>query len=441
MTQTIEELPRFDVPRTFRPKRARPELAAVDPPGYEELHPIWPVTAEGLRAYLRILADRGECVSYSYLHKQRVYAQLAARLKAYPTDERARFLSQCIRETYRVDGGLDDDGIYDLIRDTLRAARDAVSEYNEKYIPEHLWAPFTSEGTLEAKTDPVEMLLEIKDTPWLSLDPLDPRDYIRRVRLFSLRRDLVLGERLFSIWHKLQDITAGRPFEKYITDLLEKRFFTPDVERQFLVRVLLDRDTGNPLRVLGPDEAVAGGDVTVVPMPCRYFKDRYGRELPVFFDPGQKKHEAVLFKMIERGLTDPLKLHDLFRFQLVFRDECELGLGIQALIERVFPMVGVANDIKDTRRATNRANDNPISADDYRVIYVDFTYGGFEFEGQFHDLENYVRSRTSKGSVNHGKYKRRRALKVLPRINPQEIFGVDWSDPDIRRQVAGDDIA
>ncbi len=431
---TKQVLPRFDEPRTFAKKKERPQLRAVDPPGYEELHPIWPVTAQGLRTYMRLLADRGECVSYPYLHKQRVYAKLLERLQALSSGERPKFLAQRVRETYRVDGGLDDDGVYDLMRECLQTARDAVTEYNEKFIPELFRAPFTSEGTLETKVDPVEMMLEIVDTPWLHLDPGNARDYKQRIRLFSMRRDLVLGERLFAIWHKLQDMTAGRPFEKYITDVLEERFFTPGVERQFQVRVLIDRETGDPLRVLGPQESADGGEFIPVPMPCRYFKDRFGRELPVFFDPGQKKPDEVLFKMMERGITDPLKLHDLFRFQLVFRDECELGLGIQALVERVFPMVGAMSDIKDTRR-DNGDRGNPISANDYRVIYVDFTYGGYVFEGQFHDFENYVRSRSSKGPVNHRQYKRRRAGRVLPLLNPAEIFGVDWADPDIAAQV------
>lgn len=435
--QIHDDLPGFDEPRTFCKSRDRPRLRAVDTPGYEDLHPVWPVTAEGLRAYLRLLAERGECVSYPYLHKQRVYANLVARLAALPPDARPRFLARRVRETYRVDGSLDDDGLYDLMRECLQSARRAVDEYNARFIPEIFRAPFTSEGTLEAKTDPVEMLLEIRNTPWLALDPREPSDYIKRVRLFALRRELVLGERLFAIWHKLQDITAGRPFEKFITDVLEDRFFTRGVERQFMVRVAVDRETGDPLRVLGPEETAAAGEYVPVPMPCRYFQDRSGRQLPVFFDPGQKKQEAVLFKMMDQRVTDPLKLHDLFRFQMVFRSECELGLGIQRLVEEVFPMVGSMSSMKDTRR-TVRDRDNPLSSEEYRAINVNFTYGGYVFEGQFHAFENYARSRLSRGPVNHKQYERRRAANVLPMLNPTEIFGVDWTDPDIRRLVAGD---
>lgn len=428
-----EELPRFDEPREFRPKRVRPHLCAVDTPGYEDLHPIWPVTAEGLRAYMRQLGDRGECVSASYLYKQRAYTNLLTHLAALPEKERPRLLARRIRQTYRVDGGLDDDGLYDLMGETLKTARNAVVEYNQRFIPEIFRAPFTSEGTLETKVDPVEIMMEIKETPSLGLDPGDPRDYMLRMRLFSMRRDLVLGERLFHIWHTLQDITAGRPFEKFITDVLVERFFTPGAERQFTVRVAVDRETGDPLRVLGPQEAAAPGEFVPVPMPCRYFKDRFGRQLPVFFDPGQKKPDAVLFKMMDQKITDPLKLPDLFRFQMVFRDECELGLGIQRLAEEVFPMVGSVSSMKDTRRGGEGGN--PISDKGYRVINVNFTYDGYKFEGQFHAFENYARSRLSKKPINHKQYERRRAREVLPMLNPAEIFGVDWANPDIDAQV------
>lgn len=427
-------LPSFSEPRVFRKKRQRADLTIVDPSGYEELSPIWPVTMSGLKAYLLQLEERGEGVSYQFLHKQRLYRNLVRVLLSIDESERPIFLARRMRETYRIDPALTDDGVYDLFGDFVKEARDAVACYGELHIPEVLKGPFTSEGMTSGKSDSVEMLLEVARTPFLPLNPEFVHDHIARIRLFTLRRDLVLAERLFAIWLWLQEATAGRSFEKSVTQEFQTKFFIPGLEERVTLRVLLDAHTGNPLRVLAPGEK-GDGVVHPVPLVCRYFRDPAGNPCPVFFDPGQKRLDAILFKMMANRLTDPLDLRDLQRFQMVFRSEREMGLGLQVIAERVFPMPGASQYVRDTRRDGTLPRHNPISSEEWRVVDVVYNYGGFRFEGQYHDLENFVRAKTSRGPVHRRKYERRRAQQVLPLLYPAEIFGVDWDDPEISALV------
>ncbi len=439
--QKTEALPCFDAPQEFLRGPDRPVYACVDPRGYPLLYHTVPTTQLGLRQLRGRLQTEGKDLSDDFLHKFRIITNTARLLQGTADGaERRRIMARQYRTTYEIEEKLSDDGIYDLLRECVKDARQLVKDYQERFVPENLLAPFTSDGRTEGVDDPVDMLLDIATTPFLDLDPHQPADHITRIRLYAMRRDLLLGEQLFENFLRVQEITAGKPFERTLTQYLEERFFIPGLQRQCTARIAVD-ELGHPVRVLGETDA-APEPRSVVPFQfiARYFRapgpEGKRPPLPVFFDPGQKDSDAVLIKMIERGITDARDLSDLFRFQLVFRDESEKRLGIQVIAQEVFNTLGSTRHVEERRPgAKGGRHPNICSARGYRATHADYEWGGYCFEGQFHALKDWIKDRTAKDDVRRDFYKARQALIVLPRIAPREIFGVDWEDPVIHEEI------
>ncbi len=454
-----QHLESFGDAQEFREARHQPEHAPVDPRGFEELHAHWPVDQAGLRAYIRALRKQNQRLSYQYLHKQRLYAGLMRRLAAAGCHKKAR--SHLVAEL-RVTHGIHretmtDDQLYERLCSFVEDARAAVTWFNERYVADELQFNLTSEGALETRHDPIEMLREIARCP-LSIPPprpqMDDPDRLRRILLFRMRRDVALAQRLFGIWVFMEQITNGRSFQSLLTDALEQHFFVPGMHRVTEVHVIIRKDSGIPVRIAAEGvnmHLAEGEELVVTPFITRYFRGPAFRQpdapgdraepaerfYPVFYNPaGQKRLWDTLFKMMARGKTDPWMLNDLLRGELVFKNEPQMALGMQALCERVFTMPGVVRGIEDTRLfRPERHQRNPESSQQFRVVRMDLLFHGLPAELQLHSLSNALVSRTSTGAVNHRRYKLRQALRILPILHPREVFWVDWSDPCIRAQV------
>lgn len=441
----------FDDPVVFRDIREMPDYAPVDPRGFEELDGHWPVNHAGLREYMLWLRARGQRVSYMYLFRQRMYMRLRNALVARGEMAARRLLAQQMREVYRLtDPDLTDEQIYEQLCHFVQEARNAVTWFNERYLPDTLTLNLTSEGALERRRDPIEMICEIANRP-LSMPPTEPGardpDQLMRILLFRMRRDLALAQRLFGISVHMRRIYSDR-FAPYLTDVFEKRFFEPGMLREAQIWAVVDAESGRPLRIIPPESSDIGpGErLEILPLSTRYFRisetrrGEQGKLFPVFFNPaGAKNPWDTLFKMMARGKTDPWTLNDLLRGEFIFMNERHLALGIEVMCDRVFTAPWSVRSIDDTRQyRPERQARNPESSKEYRVVRMDVLMDGIPAELQLHDRRNAIYARTSRGPVSHRRYKLRTVMKILHILHPESIFRVKWNHPRIREQIMAD---
>lgn len=454
-TQARDEpvYPRFDAPGPLAGRRTRPTLPADDEPDDVLLTPILPVSRRGMGALRQERRARGLGLSQHFQHEVLRVRMLADRLRAADPGERVSVLARIARDSYGIDGRFSDEEVYVQLRACFRKAREEVRRFRDAHIPEASSFLLSSVGKLEAEADPAAVLVELGRMPVMR-NGGGQGDLLPRIVAFTLRRDLVLALRIFEIEmrirqlgeHVLSWIVAARSKREVAAGLLptmreeelrrlavedplalithlltlrlEEMFFVRDKVVGCVLHVAVSEEDSRPLRLLAPGERPADGErLREVPFGYRLFRTSDGTVLPVAFDPGQKQLGSILWKLLLKDRLDPTELPDLVRFRLTFRDATERAAGIRAATA-IFPLLG----------GRRRRTANAYSAQDYDVVGVNHKLYGWDIEGHYDTLRNYLRSVLERSPINHRSYKKRHVPPLAELLFPKAIFGIEWSE-------------
>ncbi len=226
------------------------------------------------------------------------------------------------------------------------------------------------------------------------------------------------------------------------TSALEDMFFEPKHSERYMVEVDLDpknafRVSGKP-RVRGRNDPIGsrnnGYERISFPFDVRFVLVR-GRSIPVFYDSRVK--EALSLKLLRKEERDPRSLHDLCGAKFVFFTQQDLEAAVSALRNAVVRYPGcVFGEASSLERSGVLDAENTSSADEFRAWKFNILFGGRYFELQFMLVGDWVNEWASHGKENHDLYKLRAYLEHLfPRLWPQEIYDIDWTDPGLGQRL------
>ncbi|MEK7532377.1 MAG: hypothetical protein AAB579_02110 [Patescibacteria group bacterium] len=260
---------------------------------------------------------------------------------------------------------------------------------------------------------------------------LDRQRRYEAIRFFDEARAMVELEQQDRIDYIYKDLTA-------MIKLLVSHLFELGSD---LVTIWTGHDRNDSYRVkdfsIGVPLARDGLFIRQNAITCRFYETPHGRCV-VALHHRIKEHYATLLKMVKQqreGLESPSTINDRCALKLVVPNE-ETALAVAKHIQQIIEDAGgIIARRKDTlTQDPDRANRH--SSRFFKILSLIIVWRKRHFEIQITTFPHYYSSEFAVDEENHTIYRLLQCFDhYFPWIFPTEIYGIDWNDRQLRRDI------
>lgn len=387
-----------------------------------------------LRASLRDFKDGEMQIRDPLLfgERERLKRFVCLVLSSPSIPKRKRILARVLREILGAKKTTSE--IYNELNKSLEEAHQFVRWIFRTYLPCRFEGIVNSDGLIAEESDFISLLKKYRDLE-------ESTDSLALIRKFEARRTILLTLILFDLKIHRQRLQLNGASIQAVTRYLEKRFFTSEaLERKTVVSY---HDPADCSRVVfwhfkdaKPSDAPVEERFVVreIEFACRKFRWQ-GREHFVYFVSRDKTPFSHLLKMLRKDIRDPhASALDWRGFKLVFFSEEAFEDGVAKLREDVFYLPGMTWKLEDGRFF--RESENPHTSKNFRAKKFVTVHGGQPVEVIVEMIVNHLNGFFSCGDENHELYRTRQLISTaLPLIFPRELYGVDWNNVEVQKEI------
>ncbi len=309
-----------------------------------------------------------------------------------------------------------------------------------KFVPRKYTAECSSEGRIAFISDYCRLIEE-----WAKADETirhGDNSRLARLREYEARRLIVLTD--LGVQILAQGTTAANQDQALeITEHLESIFFTPDrmVEDVAITSwhnpATCDRLVHWHITGQTPTVDTDGLKSYQTILPCRTAILDGARELSFFELRGKLPLDAIR-KCVAKDITNAeLAISDRLGIRLVFFRRAAMEAAIKKVFLQVWPLTTTTWKTSDTMngRVVGAARNGRSDAN-FQAFKCQMLVAGLWPEIIFQVVDGFLMHSIGSCESTHGSYRARQMLyDVLPKVMPKEIFEIDWTDPEIQRQV------